>query len=84
MNSVPGMASDGCDPTLRAHSVTSAISQLAKPVDVPFNRRKPRGSMQIFVRENNIDGAIRVLKKKLRREGVFREMKLRRHHEKPS
>ncbi len=40
--------------------------------------------MQVFVRENNIDGAMRVLKKKMQRDGVFREMKLRRHYEKPS
>ena len=40
--------------------------------------------MQVFVRENNIDGAMRVLKKKMRREGVFREMKRHRHYEKPS
>ena len=40
--------------------------------------------MQVFVRENNIDGAMRVLKKKLQREGVFREMKRHRHYEKPS
>ena len=40
--------------------------------------------MQVFVRDNNIDGALRVLKKKMQREGVFREMRLRRHYEKPS
>jgi small subunit ribosomal protein S21 len=40
--------------------------------------------MQVFVRENNVDGALRVLKKKMQRDGVFREMKLRRHYEKPS
>ena len=40
--------------------------------------------MQIFVRENNVDQALRALKKKLQREGVYREMKLRRHYEKPS
>jgi small subunit ribosomal protein S21 len=40
--------------------------------------------MQILVRDNNIDQALRVLKKKLQREGVYREMKLRRHYEKPS
>ena len=40
--------------------------------------------MQILVRDNNIDQALRVLKKKMQREGVFREMKLRRHYEKPS
>ncbi len=45
--------------------------------------RKP-GFMQVIVRDNNVDQALRVLKKKLQREGVYREMKLRRHFEKPS
>jgi small subunit ribosomal protein S21 len=40
--------------------------------------------MQVSVRDNNVDQALRVLKKKLQREGVFREMKLRQHFEKPS
>ena len=40
--------------------------------------------MQIFVRDNNVDQALKALKKKMQREGVFREMKLRRHYEKPS
>jgi len=40
--------------------------------------------MQIIVRDNNIDQALRALKKKLQREGVYREMKLRQHYEKPS
>ncbi len=40
--------------------------------------------MQVSVRDNNVDQALKVLKKKLQREGVFREMKLRNYHEKPS
>ncbi len=40
--------------------------------------------MQVTVRDNNVDQALRALKKKLQREGVFREMKLRRSFEKPS
>ncbi|HIJ62768.1 MAG TPA: 30S ribosomal protein S21 [Rhodospirillaceae bacterium] len=40
--------------------------------------------MQVLVRENNIEQALKALKKKMQREGVFREMKLRRHYEKPS
>lgn len=40
--------------------------------------------MLVFVRDNNIDQALRALKKKMQREGVFREMKLRRYFEKPS
>jgi small subunit ribosomal protein S21 len=40
--------------------------------------------VQVLVRDNNVDQALRVLKKKMQREGVFREMKLRGHYEKPS
>jgi len=40
--------------------------------------------LQVFVRDNNVDQALRVLKKKMQREGVFREMKRRRFFEKPS
>ena len=40
--------------------------------------------VQVTVHTNNIDQALRALKKKMQREGIFREMKLRRHFEKPS
>jgi small subunit ribosomal protein S21 len=40
--------------------------------------------LQVFVRDNNVDQALRVLKKKMQREGVFREMKRRKAYEKPS
>ena len=40
--------------------------------------------MQVHVRDNNVDQALRALKKKMQREGIFREMKLRRSYEKPS
>lgn len=40
--------------------------------------------LQIFVRDNNVDQALKALKKKMQREGIFREMKLRNHYEKPS
>ena len=40
--------------------------------------------MQVSVRDNNVDQALRVLKKKLQREGVFQEVKLKQHFEKPS
>jgi small subunit ribosomal protein S21 len=39
--------------------------------------------MQASVRDNNVDQALRVLKKKLQSEGVFREMRLKQHFEKP-
>jgi small subunit ribosomal protein S21 len=40
--------------------------------------------LQVLVRDNNVDQALRVLKKKMQREGIFREMKQRRAYEKPS
>jgi small subunit ribosomal protein S21 len=40
--------------------------------------------LQILVRDNNVDQAMKVLKKKLQREGVFRELKRQRFYEKPS
>lgn len=40
--------------------------------------------MQVLVRDNNVEQALRALKKKLQREGLFREMKRRRAYEKPS
>ena len=40
--------------------------------------------VQVIVRDNNVDQALKALKKKMQREGVFREMKLRRNFEKPS
>src|SRR3982751_4455138 len=43
-----------------------------------------RHSVQVLVRDNNVDQALKALKKKMQREGIFREMKLRGHYEKPS
>ena len=40
--------------------------------------------VSVLVRDNNVDQALRALKKKMQREGVFREMKLRKSYEKPS
>ena len=43
-----------------------------------------RPIVHVVVRDNNVDQALRALKKKMQREGIFREMKLRRAYEKPS
>ena len=40
--------------------------------------------LRVFVRDNDVDQALRALKKKMQREGVFREMRRRKAHEKPS
>lgn len=45
---------------------------------------KGEHNVQVIVRDNNVDQALRALKKKMQREGIFREMKLRRSYEKPS
>jgi small subunit ribosomal protein S21 len=51
----------------------------------PINRSiEEEHRVQVLVRDNNVDQALKVLKKKMQREGVFREMKLRSHYEKPS
>jgi small subunit ribosomal protein S21 len=57
----------------RGDRVRALIGQLRSGVPV-----------QVLVRDNNVDQALRALKKKMQREGVFREMKLRRNYEKPS
>ena len=51
----------------------------------PINRSiEEERRVQVLVRDNKVDQALRVLKKKMQREGIFREMKLRGHYEKPS
>jgi len=40
--------------------------------------------LQVFVRDNNVVQALRILKKKMQREGVFREIRRKRFYEKPS
>jgi len=42
------------------------------------------GPVEVQVRDNNVDQALRALKKKMQREGLYREMRMRRHYEKPS
>jgi small subunit ribosomal protein S21 len=53
----------------------------------PFQLQQRKGRhtrLLVQVRDNNVDQALRVLKKKMQREGVFREMKQRKYYEKPS
>jgi small subunit ribosomal protein S21 len=50
--------------------------------DISSDRRGP--NMQVSVRDNDVDQALRALNKKMQREGIFREMKRRRAYEKPS
>jgi ribosomal protein S21 len=53
----------------------------------PASNSKAKGGgvfVQVLVRDNNVDQALRALKKKMQREGIFREMKMRDYYEKPS
>ena len=59
------------------------ISALGIGSTVSHGNGKER-RLQVTVRDNNIDQALRALKKKMQREGIFREMKMRRAYEKPS
>jgi small subunit ribosomal protein S21 len=54
------------------------------PSDRSTARSKWNIPVQVLVRDNNVDQALKVLKKKMQREGIFREMKLRKNYEKPS
>ncbi len=40
-------------------------------------------TIQVNVKDNNLEQALRSLKKKMQREGLYKEMKLRKHYEKP-
>ena len=40
--------------------------------------------IKIEVKDNNVDQALRILKRKLQREGFFKEIKLKNTYEKPS
>ena len=49
-----------------------------------YARRVVISIVQVSVRDNNVEQALRVLKRKLQREGVFGELRNRKHYEKPS
>ncbi len=61
----------------------SAPEPFLLPIFGPFATGEGE-QVQVLVRDNNVDQALKALKKKMQREGIFREMKLRRHFEKPS
>nr|WP_302795566.1 30S ribosomal protein S21 [Shinella daejeonensis] len=58
----------------------------ASQIRTAYNTTEQRNGIlvQVLVRDNNVDQALRALKKKMQREGIFREMKMRDYYEKPS
>ena len=63
-----------------------AVQAAAPDVAFFIGDRSGKGSirLQVLVRDNNVDQALKALKKKMQREGIFREMKLRNYFEKLS
>jgi small subunit ribosomal protein S21 len=65
-------------------ATTVRRGSLACAQGIGKSARKTGSHVQVLVRDNNVDQALRALKKKMQREGIFREMKMRGHYEKPS
>ncbi len=70
-------------PLWKGHSERDSVTSRWGSIPVE-ERKEDHSAVQVHVRDNNVDQALRALKKKMQREGIFREMKLRRHFEKPS
>jgi small subunit ribosomal protein S21 len=86
---MPLMAESPCKYLRPCYSTSPCIETLDDgDICAPGRRARPRKGagcqVQVLVRDNNVDQALKALKKKMQREGIFREMKLRRHYEKPS
>ncbi len=64
------------------HALREERESVCVPNDGP--KRGERTLIEVQVRDNNVDQALRALKKKMQREGLYREMRMRRHYEKPS
>src|SRR6266850_5599107 len=62
---------------VRAFSARPSLQEIYRHI-------QEEARVQVLVRDNNVDQALKALKKKMQREGIFREMKLRDHYEKPS
>jgi len=69
---------------LRDPGERSAFPRRRFNCDAVARPERGREHVQVIVRDNNVDQALKALKKKMQREGIFREMKLRGHYEKPS
>jgi small subunit ribosomal protein S21 len=71
-------------PSHAGPEVLDKSAETAAAARRPWPQPRREAPVQVLVRDNNVDQALRALKKKMQREGVFREMKLRRNYEKPS
>ena len=71
-------------PPPRLVLIVRLVSNEGRPCVVPFSFAGVTTIVEVQVRDNNVDQALRALKKKMQREGLYREMRMRRHYEKPS
>src|SRR5260221_14256391 len=69
---------------MRAFRLRARPFASRSPTPIPIRSIERGCRVQVLVRDNNVDQALKALKKKMQREGIFREMKLRGHYEKPS
>ena len=76
-----GVKAAGIGAARPSQSAGGVLSSPARPAPQP---NSDGIALHVVVRDNNVDQALKVLKKKMQREGIFREMKLRHHYEKPS
>jgi|TARA_R100000455_G_scaffold31068_1_gene23376 small subunit ribosomal protein S21 len=73
-----------CSGKAPASKRTNWNSGVSDETGAPQQNSGERTIVEIVVRDNNVEQALRALKKKMQREGTFREMKRRTHYEKPS
>ena len=72
-------------PNPRRHASRRPFRARASSLPIVHNPHDTDAPLvQVLVRDNNVDQALKALKKKMQREGLFREMKLRNYYEKPS
>jgi small subunit ribosomal protein S21 len=76
--------SGGLSGLLLLQAAASGVGFYAMPPCNSHEATAKGARVQVLVRDNNVDQALKALKKKMQREGIFREMKLRGHYEKLS
>jgi small subunit ribosomal protein S21 len=60
------------------------LAQRLKNLYIVTKKKKGRVVLEVKVYDNDIEKALKILKNKLSKSGLFKELKLRRAYEKPS
>ena len=86
----PGMQSFGVIAQLVEHLLCKqgvVSSSLIGSTKITKDKRRKGGELvmvKVLVRDNNVEQALRVAKRKSQKEGLYREMKERQRYEKPT